>query len=466
MALDLIQVIEQIGREKGIERDVLIDAVGAAILSASRKTLGTLSEFRVDFDQASGRFILYNVKKVVDEITNPKTEITLEEAHRHQPGLELGDEFRVEVQPPGFGRIAAQTAKQVIIQRVREAERDSVYQSFKNREGELITGIVQRVVKGNVIVNVGKAEAILPPREQLPREEYRPGDRIRAFIVEVKKGTRGATVLLSRSHPGMLLRLFEIEVPEIEEGIVEIKGIAREPGERAKIAVLSRDSNVDPVGACVGYRGSRVQVIVRELGGEKIDIIPWQENPANFVRNALAPAHVESVTVDEATHALHVIVADEQLSLAIGRRGQNARLAAKLVGWKVDIRSRTELAREAEEKAIQARATLDELAGVPGIGPSIAGRLVEAGFDTLEGLMQASVDDLVAVKGIGSKTAEKIIMAIQEISSRPAPEEEPVATTEDVPLEDEAIQEEAVAVEAAVAGEAVEEEKAVEPEIA
>ncbi len=458
MALDLIQVIEQIGREKGIERDVLIDAVGAAILSASRKTLGTLSELRVDFDQASGRFILYSVKKVVDEITNPRTEITLEEVHRHQPGLELGDEFRVEVQPPGFGRIAAQTAKQVIIQRVREAERDSVFQSFKNREGELITGIVQRVVKGNVIVNVGKAEAILPPREQLPREEYRPGDRIRAYIVEVKKGTRGATVLLSRSHPGMLLRLFEIEVPEIEEGIVEIKGIAREPGERAKIAVLSRDSNVDPVGACVGYRGSRVQVIVRELGGEKIDIIPWQENPANFVRNALAPAAVQSVTADEATHALHVIVVDEQLSLAIGRRGQNARLAAKLVGWKVDIKSRTELAREAEEKAVEVRATLDELAAVSGIGLSTAGRLVEAGFDTLERLMQASVDDLVAVKGIGPKTAEKIVAGIQEISSRPPPE--------DVPLEEEAIQEEEeAAAEEAVAEEAVVEEEAVDPEI-
>ncbi|MFQ5848078.1 MAG: transcription termination factor NusA [Candidatus Methylomirabilales bacterium] len=439
--MDLIQVIEQIGREKGIERDVLIDAVGAAILSASRKTLGTLSDLRVDFDQGAGQFVLYTVKKVVEEVTNPRTEITLEEARRHQPGLELGDEFRVEVQPRGFGRIAAQTAKQVIIQRVREAERDSIFQSFKNREGELITGVVQRVVKDNVIVNVGKAEAILPPREQLHREDYRPGDRIRSYIVEVKKGTRGATVLVSRSHPGMLLRLFEVEVPEIEEGIVEIKGVAREPGERAKIAVVSRDSNVDPVGACVGYRGSRVQVVVRELGGEKIDIIPWRENPADFVRSALAPAEVQSVMVDEESHTLHVVVADEQLSLAIGRRGQNARLAAKLVGWKVDIKSPAELARQAEEKAARARVTLEELAGVSGIGPKIAGRLVEAGFDTLERLRRASAEDLRAVKGIGPKTAATIVTTIQDIAARPVADVEPAATpSEEAPPEEAAVE--------------------------
>ncbi|MGH7371021.1 MAG: transcription termination factor NusA [Candidatus Methylomirabilales bacterium] len=439
MAVNLIQVIEQIGREKGIEREVLIDAVGAAILSASRKTLGAVSDLRVDFDQASGRFVLYTVKTVVEEVTNPRSEIALEEARRQQPELKLGDEFRIEVQPRGFGRIAAQTAKQVIIQRVREAERDSIYHSFKNREGELITGVVQRVVNDNVIVNVGKAEAILPPREQLSREEYRAGDRIRAYIVEVKKGSRGATVLVSRSHPGMLLRLFEVEVPEIAEGIVEIKAVAREPGERAKIAVVSRDSNVDPVGACVGYRGSRVQVIVRELGGEKIDIIPWRDNPADFVRHALAPAEVASVLVDEASHTLHVIVADEQLSLAIGRRGQNARLAAKLVGRKVDIKSRTELAREVEEKAKRARAAVEGLAQVPGIGPKMVGRLVDAGFNTLERLQQASGEDLRAVKGIGPKTAATILAAIQDLLPRPALGADRSATVaEDVPVDEKA----------------------------
>ena len=439
MAVNLIQVIEQIGREKGIEREVLIDAVGAAILSASRKTLGAASDLRVDFDQASGRFVLCTVKTVVEEVTNPRSEIALEEARRQQPELKLGDEFRIEVQPRGFGRIAAQTAKQVIIQRVREAERDSIYHSFKNREGELITGVVQRVVNDNVIVNVGKAEAILPPREQLSREEYRAGDRIRAYIVEVKKGSRGATVLVSRSHPGMLLRLFEVEVPEIAEGIVEIKAVAREPGERAKIAVVSRDSNVDPVGACVGYRGSRVQVIVRELGGEKIDIIPWRDNPADFVRHALAPAEVASVLVDEASHTLQVIVADEQLSLAIGRRGQNARLAAKLVGWKVDIKSRTELAREAEEKAKRARAAVEGLARVPGIGPKMVERLVDAGFKTLERLQQASGEDLMAVKGIGPKTAATILAAIQDLLTRPARGADRSATVaEAVPVDEKA----------------------------
>ena len=439
MAVNLIQVIEQIGREKGIEREVLIDAVGAAILSASRKTLGAVSDLRVDFDQASGRFVLCTVKTVVEEVTNPRSEIALEEARRQQPELKLGDEFRIEVQPRGFGRIAAQTAKQVIIQRVREAERDSIYHSFKNREGELITGVVQRVVNDNVIVNVGKAEAILPPREQLSREEYRAGDRIRAYIVEVKKGSRGATVLVSRSHPGMLLRLFEVEVPEIAEGIVEIKAVAREPGERAKIAVVSRDSNVDPVGACVGYRGSRVQVIVRELGGEKIDIIPWRDNPADFVRHALAPAEVASVLVDEASHTLQVIVADEQLSLAIGRRGQNARLAAKLVGWKVDIKSRTELAREAEEKAKRARAAVEGLAQVSGIGPKMVERLVDAGFKTLERLQQASGEDLMAVKGIGPKTAATILAAIQDLLTRPARGADRSATVaEAVPVDEKA----------------------------
>ncbi|MFQ5881590.1 MAG: transcription termination factor NusA [Candidatus Methylomirabilales bacterium] len=437
--MELIQVIEQIGREKGIEREVLIDAVGAAILSASRKTWGTLSDLRVDFDQASGRFILYTVKKVVEQVMNPRTEVSLEEARRHQPGLKLGEEVRMEVKPHGFGRIAAQTAKQVIIQRVREAERDSIYQSFKNREGELITGIVQRVVKGNVIINVGKAEALLPPREQLPREEYRPGDRIRAYIVEVKKGTRGATILVSRTHPGMLLRLFEVEVPEIDEEIVEIKAAAREPGERAKVAVVSRDGNVDPVGACVGYRGSRVQVIVRELSGERIDIIPWRENSADFVRNALAPAGVESVTVDEQSHTLHVVVADEQLSLAIGRRGQNARLAARLVGWKVDIKSRGELAREAEAKVIQARAALEALAAVSGIGPKTAVRLVDAGFNTLDRLTRATVEELVGVNGIGPKTAERIVASIREVLARPTPELEASATSAaDVPLDEDA----------------------------
>jgi len=360
MAIDLIQVIEQIGREKGIDREVLIEAVGAAILSASRKSLGPTLDLQIALDDKTAKFRLYKVQKIVEEITNPAAELRLSEAQALDPAAQVGGEIRTELETASFGRIAAQTAKQVIIQRVREAERDTVYQAFKGREGDLLTGYVQRVVKGNVIVGLSKAEAILPPREQIPREDYRPGDRVRAYVVEVKKTPKGSQIVLSRTHPGLLVRLFEVEVPEIGDGVVEIKAAAREPGERSKIAVASRDPNVDPVGACVGYRGSRVQAVVKELLGEKVDIVPWRESPSEFVKHALAPADVERVTVHEAEHVLEVVVADDQLSLTIGKRGQNARLAAKLTGWKVDVHSHTEmtqsaiLPREAEAPGLEA----------------------------------------------------------------------------------------------------------------
>ncbi|MGH7408831.1 MAG: transcription termination factor NusA [Candidatus Methylomirabilales bacterium] len=429
MTADLQQVIEQIGREKGIERNVLIDTVGAAILSAARKTLGAY-DLRIEFDDSTGTFRLGKVQKVVEEVANPKVELTLEEARALNPEAQVGDEIKTEMLMPvrGFSRIAAQTAKQVIIQRVREAERDSVYNTFKGKEGELITGLVQRVVKGNVIVNVGKAEAILPPREQLPREDYRPGDRIRAYILDVKKVPRGSQIVLSRTHPGMVTRLFELEVPEIAERVVEIRAAAREPGERAKIAVLSRDPNVDPVGACVGYRGSRVQAVVRELQGEKIDIIPWRESATDFIKSALQPAEVGTVYADEASHTLTVVVADEQLSLAIGKRGQNARLAAKLVGWKVDIKSRAELERERAAAAAYAAAEgAVPLTALPGVGEKTAERLAEAGFGTLTALRKATLEQLTAVKGIGEKIAEKILQAAQEFQVLVQREPEPAA---------------------------------------
>lgn len=420
------QVIEQVGREKGIDRKILIDAVGAAILSASRKTLGPVLELRVEFDQESGGFKLYAVRKIVEKVLNPKLEISVEDAQQINPEAKAGDEVRTEVQAGGFGRIAAQTAKQVIIQRVREAERESVFQSFKAREGELVNGVVQRVVKGNVIVNLGKAEAILPPREQLPREDYRIGDRVRAYVLDVKKTPKGSQIVLSRTHPGLLAKLFEIEVPEIYEGIVEIKAAARDAGERAKVAVTSRDGNVDPVGACVGYRGSRVQAIVRELMGEKIDVIGWKDDPAAFVRSALAPAEVGSVEVDPATHTLKVLVADDQLSLAIGKRGQNARLAAKIVGWKVDIKSRSDIQKEAEERAkgeLESKAAtvvspapqMDRLSELPGVGEKLASRLTDAGLDSYRKLAETSEEVLVQVEGIGPKTAQKLIEAAKAV---------------------------------------------------
>jgi len=451
--MDLMQVIDQIGREKGIEKAVLIDAVGAAILSASRKSLPLAQaamDLRVDFDAKTSQFMLYAVKTVVEAVTNPKLETSLEEAQQINPGVQIGDEVRSPVPVPAqsFGRIAAQTAKQVIIQRVREAERDSVFQTFKEKEGELVHGLVQRVIKGSVILNIGKAEAILPQREQLPREEFRVGDRVRAFILDVKKTTKGSQIVVSRTHPGFVKRLFELEVPEIYEGIVEVRAAAREAGERAKIAVASKDSNVDPVGACVGYRGARVQAIVRELQGEKIDIIPWREDPAAFVKAALAPAEVQRVTADSETRSLRVVVADDQLSLAIGKRGQNARLAAKLVGWKVDIKSTAELQREAQvalsgllgaeprpeapptEEPEDAVRTLVEL---PGVGDRIAGRLVAAGFTDLRSLAEATPESLQAVDGIGVKSAERIQQAARDAladtgsAAGSAPEPDPQA---------------------------------------
>ncbi len=432
--MDLMQVIDQIGREKGIEKSILIETVGAAILSASRKSLplsqATL-DLRVDFDGKSGQFMLYAVKKVVETPINPKVEISLEEALQINPNAQIGNEVKSPVPVPAtsFGRIAAQTAKQVIIQRVREAERDSVYQTFKEKEGELVHGLVQRVIKGNAILNIGKAEAILPVREQLPREEFRVGDRVRAYILDVKKTSKGSQIVVSRTHPGFVKRLFELEVPEIYEGIVEVRAAAREAGERAKIAVASKDGNVDPVGACVGYRGARVQAIVRELQGEKIDIIPWREDPAAFVKAALAPAEVQRVTADSETRTLRVMVVDDQLSLAIGRRGQNARLAAKLVGWKVDIKSTSELQREAEaalsslmtgEARAEAATALDEgvaleqLTALPGVGEKLAARLVAAGYAGLAALAEATPEALQEIEGIGPKSAEKILQAARE----------------------------------------------------
>ena len=415
MRQELIQAIEQVGREKGIDRSVLIDAVGAAILSASRKTLGSSMDLRIRFDDQAGKFRLFSVRRVVEAPVNSRMEISLPEAVEIDPNAMVGGQVEVEVEPQAFGRIAAQTAKQVIIQRVREAERSSLYKSFKAREGELITGVVQRIVNGNIIVDLGKIEALVPQREQLPNEEYRPKDRIRAYIVEVRKTNKGSQIVLSRTHPRFLIKLFEMEVPEINEGIVEIKAAAREPGERAKISVASKDPNVDPVGACVGFRGVRVQAIVKELQGEKIDIIPWKTNPAEFITRALAPAEVSQVTVDEKGHTLNVVVPDDQLSLSIGKKGRNARLASKLVGWRVDIRSQSEVAKEAEKRKELQRKQLSALLALPGVGEKMAKRLAEAGFVSLEKISLASPDALSAVKGIGEKTAEKLIPASLEL---------------------------------------------------
>src|SRR5499433_3931145 len=342
MNKDLIHVIEQIGREKGIGKEVLFEAVESALLSASKKTMGLADNVRMELDRHTGGLRVFARKKVVEEVSDKKLEIQLDEARRLNSDAQLDDEIEVEMPPQEFGRIAAQTAKQVILQRVRDAERDAMYSEFIDKEAKIVRGVVHRVEKRNVIVEIGKAEAVLMEREQIPGERHNPGDRIRSYVLEVKRGIKGPQIMLSRTHPGFLVRLFETEIPEIAEGIVQVKEAAREAGERAKVAVASTKRDVDPIGACVGLRGTRIQVISRELRGEKIDIIEWSHDPATFVARALSPAKVSSVAIHEADSegqpSATVIVPDNQLSLAIGKKGQNARLAAKLTGMRIDIK--------------------------------------------------------------------------------------------------------------------------------
>ncbi|MCG0275034.1 MAG: transcription termination factor NusA [Thermosediminibacteraceae bacterium] len=339
MNIEFIEALDQIEKEKGISKEILLEAIEAALVSAYKKNYGTAQNVKINIDRATGEVKVFSQKTVKEDVKDPLLEISLVEAKKINPLAKLGDIISIEVTPQKFGRIAAQTAKQVVMQRIKEAERNIIYEEFAGRETDLVTGTVQRFDKKNVIIDLGKTEAILPPNEQIPNETYTQGERIKVYILEVKKTTKGPVITVSRSHPGLVKRLFELEVPEIYEGIVEIKGIAREAGSRTKIAVYSKDENVDPVGACVGPKGARVQAVVEELKGEKIDIIKWSKNIAEYISNALSPAKVLSVDVDEENKIARVLVPEHQLSLAIGKEGQNARLAAKLTGWKIDIKS-------------------------------------------------------------------------------------------------------------------------------
>ena len=344
---NLKHTIDQIVKEKGIDKDVVLEALEQAVLTAANKKFRNTRDLEAHYNPEIGEVELFEFVTVVEEVQDSYKEIDLEEAREIDPDVEIGDSLGMKMDASGFSRIAAQTAKQVIIQKVREAERETIFNEFQERQGELINGVVRRFEKGDLVVDLGRAEALLPHKEQTPREVYRQGDRVKALITEIRMTTKGPQIMLSRTHPMMLAKLFEAEVPEIAEGIVEIKSVVREPGSRAKIAVYSHDSDVDPVGACVGMRGSRVQNVVSELRGEKIDIIPWSEDIARFACNALAPAVVSKVYVDEDNRSMEIVVADDQLSLAIGKRGQNVRLAAKLTGWRIDIKSETRVA-EAE----------------------------------------------------------------------------------------------------------------------
>ncbi|AGT31574.1 transcription elongation factor NusA [Geobacillus genomosp. 3] len=342
MNTQLLEALADLMREKGISKEVIMEAIEAALVSAYKRNFGQAQNVRVDLNMDTGTIRVLARKDVVEEVTDPRLEISLEEAQRLNPNYQIGDVVELEVTPRDFGRIAAQTAKQVVTQRVREAERSIIYSEFVDREDDIMTGIVQRIDPRFVYVSLGKAEALLPANEQMPNETYKPHDRLKVYITKVEKTTKGPQIFVSRTHPGLLKRLFELEVPEIYDGTVEIKSIAREAGDRSKISVHSDNPEVDPVGACVGPKGQRVQAIVDELNGEKIDIVRWSADPVEFVANALSPAKVLRVIVNEEQRATTVIVPDYQLSLAIGKRGQNARLAAKLTGWKIDIKSESE----------------------------------------------------------------------------------------------------------------------------
>jgi N utilization substance protein A len=419
MAVDLGSIVEQVAQEKGIEKKVLIETMEAAILKAAQAVFGPTRELEARFNEDSGNIDLFQYMTVVENVTLPEREIDMDIAKKHGLEAEIGEElgFQVFWHPrdaerarqqdkefgavldmkqarSAFGRIAAQTAKQVLLSRVRDAERDIIFNEYKDRQGQLIRGIVRRFEKGhNLIVDLGKTEGVLPAREQTPRETYRPGDRIVAFVKNIDRESRGPMIILSRQSPTLVDKLFEAEVPEIYEGIVKIVGVAREPGSRSKIAVTTRDSDVDPVGACVGIKGSRVQAVVQELRGEKIDIVPYDADPARYIINAIQPAEVNKVIVDESDHRMELVVPDEKLSLAIGRKGQNVRLAAQLTGWKLDIISDSKF-RQMEDEALVVLKEID------GVDEELAKSIFRLGFRALEEISEAAVEELAQIEGV------------------------------------------------------------------
>jgi N utilization substance protein A len=436
MNYEVVEALGQIAREKNVDKKLVIETLEAGLQSAAKKKYGATANFVVEVDEKTGSLGVFQTKKVVAEVLDPAAEISLEEARQMDPAALLDGEIRIERPFAEFGRNAIMAAKQVVVQRVREAEREQVYSDFQGRVGDILTGTVQQVDRGNYFINLGRTEALLPIREQISRERYRQGETIRAVLLDVQKNTKGPQVILSRTHPMFLQRLFEMEVPEIKEKIVEIRAIAREPGLRSKIAVISHEEKVDPVGACVGMKGSRVQAVVKELNGERIDIVPWANDAKVFVTRALAPAKIQTIELNEADRAMTVIVADDQLSLAIGKKGQNARLAAKLVGWRIDLicESERQKLREQEEMVVP-------VAELPGVGEKTAANLIAAGIESIQDLAKTSMDDLVQVPGVGEKTAEKLLetakqflTALRSELARKAAEEEEEEEEEAAPV--------------------------------
>ena len=403
--LELLQIADAVAREKAIDRKIVLGAMEDAIAKAARSRYGSETEVRAEIDPKSGELHLSRHMLVVETVENPAMQISLEDARRRHPAAQIGDTIADPLPPLEYGRIAAQSAKQVIVQKVREAERDRQYDEYKDRIGDIVNGIVKRVEYGNVVVDLGRGEAIVRRDEMLPREVFRNGDRIRAYIYDVRREQRGPQIFLSRTHPQFMSKLFAQEVPEIYDGIVEVKAVARDPGSRAKIAVVSRDSSVDPVGACVGMRGSRVQAVVNELQGEKIDIIPWSQDIATFVVNALAPAEVAKVVLDEERERIEVVVPDQQLSLAIGRRGQNVRLASQLTGWDIDILTEQEESeRRQAEFENRTRMFIDTL----NVDEVIGQLLASEGFNSVEELAMVDVKEIAGIEGFDEDTAAEL----------------------------------------------------------
>jgi transcription termination/antitermination protein NusA len=409
--LELLQIADAVAREKAIDRGIVIAAMEDAIQKAARSRYGTETEVRAEINPKTGEMKLWRQLQVIDEVENSATQISLEDARRNNPAAQLGDSILLPLPPMEYGRIAAQSAKQVIVQKVREAERDRQYQEFKDRIGDIVNGVVKRVEYGNVVADLGRGEAIVRRDELLPREVFRNGDRIRAYIYDVRREPRGPQIFLSRTHPQFMAKLFAQEVPEIYDGIVEVKAVARDPGSRAKIAVISRDSSVDPVGACVGMRGSRVQAVVNELQGEKIDIIPWSPDVATFVVNALAPAEVAKVVLDEDRERIAVVVPDQQLSLAIGRRGQNVRLASQLTGWDIDILTEQE---ESERRQAEFEKRTKVFMETLNVDEVVGQLLASEGFNSVEELSMVDVKDIASIEGFDEDTASELQARAQD----------------------------------------------------
>jgi N utilization substance protein A len=418
MNADFLAVLEFWEREKGIGRDVLVGAVQEALLSAAKKAVGPARELRVAIDQKSGDIRAFAKLVVSDKVSSKHDQISLFDAHRIKPEAQVGEELEVEVTPVGFGRIAAQYAKQALMQQLRRAEKQLIFTEFKDRVGDIIGGTVRRFDRSDVIVDLGKYEALLPNRERVPTEEYQPGERLRCYVKAVEQGIHGPEIILSRSDPRFVMKLFQLEVSEINDGTIEIKGIAREPGFRTKLAVWTRDDKVDPVGACVGLRGQRVKNIVRELNNEKVDIIRWDPNVRTFITNALAPAKLKAFDVDEAHKRVQITVSDDQLSLAIGKRGQNARLTSKLTGWQVDIEPEVVVKKGFEEKVAEA---VESLAAIPGITREQADVLVHHGLTRLEDVLGADQSDLADIPQLAEQASAIMEAARAEVARRTLP---------------------------------------------